>query len=742
MPSPSPRVDMNFAMQNGLVDQAALDAAFGDNKVPVASGNGVHVMGLTSDGTGIIIRWRQDRNGGSSGQGAWADTPSFGLYYNNDTINPGGHSDHLEPRPPFQNPGDLGWQAGSINGRIAGAYSAIHTPSTTGVYQTYLWLPVIDSTRYVPELYDVNNPSRLITDYGPDNGEIGYTKGGWNGGTGWGVYKSYQGNSGHRVNGVDVTSMGVTLDEVVSYIDDPNFEYVLNVYGRATWADGAMNPPTHEMLRFPASVLDTGPADWTEIPRLVNVAHGIDASGSPSSFFVNVAEDKTSTFYCGKDINDFQSFSERKKDVTAIDGIGRSVAFGTPGVVALGTSTGRLYEIPVAADSEPGVPSLLFADPEGESISVIHHGKIAGDWIFADEVGKIKTIPVGGAVGDQHWNEVELLLQLDGNVTDSSISNNAVTATGHTWQSGSSAVGSGNIYLDYNGHMVAPIPVGLMDGEFTIEWFAKGDNIPAGVHHNGFMEGDLSFAISYSSTGWDSTGRMLNVNIGGVTSVPGHPYGMFAKSGVGAGDGSGGPDTVWEHAAVVRYFVNGVDASGGMKMKIFINGVENVNDSYASGVTTYGDLTANSTTAPPADMNIGTYKHRGDQNWHGAVDGFRITKGVARYLADFQPPTELLTNSGGSPTERLDLGVSGETIIDIASSPYGYAIISRKADFTFDLRVVSADWVTIKAGGDIAPVLSDINPVELNYNYNIGMWVASGADGTVVTTADINNWLV
>jgi hypothetical protein len=29
MPSPSPRVDMNFAMQNGLVDQAALDAAFG-----------------------------------------------------------------------------------------------------------------------------------------------------------------------------------------------------------------------------------------------------------------------------------------------------------------------------------------------------------------------------------------------------------------------------------------------------------------------------------------------------------------------------------------------------------------------------------------------------------------------------------------------------------------------------------------------------------------------------------------
>ena len=300
------------------------------------------------------------------------------------------------------------------------------------------------------------------------------------------------------------------------------------------------------------------------------------------------------------------------------------------------------YDGYVAPDTTAPVITLLGDDPVALVPGAAYAD--AGATAVDDTDGAVPVVTTGvsaiNVAADANWNDVTLLLPLDGNLIDASNQNNSVTATGHTWQTGSPAVGSGNIYLDYNGHMVAPIPAGLMDGEFTIEWFAKGDNIPVGTNHNGFMEGDLSFMISYSSTGWDASGRMLNVNIGGVTSVPGHPYGMFAKSGIGAGDGSGGPDTVWEHAAVVRYFVNGVDASGGMKMKLFINGVENVNDSYASGVTTYGDLTANSTTAPPATMNIGTYKHRSDQNWHGAVDGFRITKGVARYTANFSVPTE------------------------------------------------------------------------------------------------------
>jgi hypothetical protein len=241
------------------------------------------------------------------------------------------------------------------------------------------------------------------------------------------------------------------------------------------------------------------PDDWTfgnQLTSIVNITSGVDAAGNPSNFLLKAESDKSTTFYSSSDLTDFAEFKERKKAATAIDGIGRTAIFGGPGVVALGTSTGRLYEIPVAADSEPGVPSLLFADPEGEPINVIHHGKIAGEWVFADEGGKIKTIPVGGGV---------------------------------------------------------------------------------------------------------------------------------------------------------------------------------------------------------------------------------------------------------SPTERLDLNAvvsPGAEVVDLATGPYMTAVISRKDDFTFDLKIVSADWSVIKSGGDIAPVLSDINPVELNYNYNIGMWVASGADGTVVTTADINNWLV
>jgi len=143
----------------------------------------------------------------------------------------------------------------------------------------------------------------------------------------------------------------------------------------------------------------TGGYDWSlggQLTDIVSITSGFDAAGSHSNFLLKAESDRSTTFYSTGNLNDFAAFKERKKDVTAIHGIGKAAAFGSPGVVCLGTSTGKLYEVPIAAGSEPGVPNMLFENPNGKPISVIHHGKTAGEWIFATDGGIVKTIPQGG----------------------------------------------------------------------------------------------------------------------------------------------------------------------------------------------------------------------------------------------------------------------------------------------------------------------------------------------------------
>ena len=236
--------------------------------------------------------------------------------------------------------------------------------------------------------------------------------------------------------------------------------------------------------------------DWThgdQLTDVVNIVSGVDAAGNPSNFVLKAESDRSTTFYSSSDLTKFAAFRERKRAATAIHGVGKAAAFGSPGVVCLGTSTGRLYEIPIAAGSEPGAPSLLFQAGDGSSIGVIHNKD--GEWIFAAEAGMIRTIPEGG----------------------------------------------------------------------------------------------------------------------------------------------------------------------------------------------------------------------------------------------------------GAPIDRLDLNAvvaPGAKVVDIATGPNMTAVISRKADFTFDLRLITPDWITSATAGEIAPVLSNINPVELNYNHNLGVWVAAGGNGAAITTPDINAWLV
>jgi Concanavalin A-like lectin/glucanases superfamily len=84
----------------------------------------------------------------------------------------------------------------------------------------------------------------------------------------------------------------------------------------------------------------------------------------------------------------------------------------------------------------------------------------------------------------------------------------------------------------------------------------------------------------------------------------------------------------WYHVAVTR---------SGNTFRIFLDGV-NVNE-----VTGSGALQDNT-----AAFSIGTQGEAGtSEAFYGYMDDFRITKGIARYTANFTPPTEEFPNTGG-----------------------------------------------------------------------------------------------
>ncbi len=232
-------------------------------------------------------------------------------------------------------------------------------------------------------------------------------------------------------------------------------------------------------------------------------------------------------------------------------------------------------------------------------------------------LGKARS---SGGNGDPHFDKVSLLLHMDGangstTFTDSSQTPNTITGFGSaktsTAQSkfgGASALlGGASGYL-YSNNIPA---LRLATGDFTIELFFLA------AVQSGFCS-----LIGQRTGGGGGWGIFLDavlkqVYIQGTTGTP--SYVITANSSY--------VDGVWNHIAVVR---------AGATTKIYVNGSEK-----ASGSIGW----AEDTTAPFA---IG-YQHSTSQYpFLGYIDEVRITKDVARYTANFTPPTEPFLDMSGA----------------------------------------------------------------------------------------------
>ena len=211
--------------------------------------------------------------------------------------------------------------------------------------------------------------------------------------------------------------------------------------------------------------------------------------------------------------------------------------------------------------------------------------------------------------GDAYWNNVVSLLHFDG--TDGSTS--IVDAAGKTaWTANGTAkittsnskFGGSSLRLDGAGYLsaVTPSAVDLGENDFTIECFANLSTTP-------------STAAALFATWVNSTTNKLRPLITSSMNLQ-----LAAENALVWQGGTVGSIGAWQHIAITR---SGSNSYG------FVNGTLIVSKT--------------SWPSPISAANYAAEIGRNLQNnaWfiNGYLDQFRVTKGIARYTANFTPPT-------------------------------------------------------------------------------------------------------
>jgi hypothetical protein len=143
-------------------------------------------------------------------------------------------------------------------------------------------------------------------------------------------------------------------------------------------------------------------------------------------------------------------------------------------------------------------------------------------------------------------------------------------------------------------------------GDFTVETFLYANSWPTNVYLFGQYQGtDYRPVLGYFSSG---TPNFLASNNNSSYFL------------TGSGGGAALSAATWHHIAWVR---------SANRWSIYVNGTERLI------AASNPNIPFNSTGA----FRVGNYSGTGGYGFNGYLDEFRITKGVARYTANFTPPT-------------------------------------------------------------------------------------------------------
>lgn len=177
--------------------------------------------------------------------------------------------------------------------------------------------------------------------------------------------------------------------------------------------------------------------------------------------------------------------------------------------------------------------------------------------------------------------------------------------------------GTGSLYFDGAGDyltMPASVNLDMGSGDFTIEGW---------VYANSFANYRALISLANNISNGYSAVRMRVNSSGNLELYMSNDGSNWAASGTTS---SGISVTTWAHIAIVKY------GSGSNNVKVYING------------TSVLSLTHTGTLYAGGGYYVGTVfsSSAAGEYFNGYIDDLRITKGLARYTANFTPPTAAL----------------------------------------------------------------------------------------------------
>jgi hypothetical protein len=256
----------------------------------------------------------------------------------------------------------------------------------------------------------------------------------------------------------------------------------------------------------------------------------------------------------------------------------------------------------------------------------------SGSWLLDEQCDAQRAGIWPSAGGDPYWDNVSLLLHMDGSngsttFTDSGPSARSVTRTGNVQISTTqSKFGGASGYFDGTSDCLTVTDSNAFSfgaDLFTIEfWFY----VPPATTDR------TLFVMPRIGGGWPTLIVFLtgSGNVGAYCSTTGGSFAHYMNT---ASIGAVVANT-WNHFAYVR------TGAGGNDYRIFLNGTINSpgDANYPSTVSTYPSVNE----IRISDAFNSTF---GVDSWLGYIDELRITKGIARYTSDFTPPASPFPNS-------------------------------------------------------------------------------------------------
>jgi hypothetical protein len=391
-----------------------------------------------------------------------------------------------------------------------------------------------------------------------------------------------------------------------------------------------------------------GNARITGILTVGNASITIDGNtnniviGSGVTVYGNTGIISASAFYVGDvDLASASGYASTAGIATVASGLTTTASVNTSGIVTatafVGDGSG-LTNIELSNLEDINLPANN-APSDGRAL--IYQN---GEWIVGPVIGGVDYVPSGG---EPNYDDVVALFGFNGDngstsaIDESPLAANVTLGTGGSISSTDPKFGTGSLRLLNSGSSEYPLTTiantnhTLGTRNWTMEGWFKFDNTTIGFQHL-FVHGALFNSISTSSNTliirWDyqnaGTGfafQFYNGSNSVFQNATVFPYQVTSS---------------WQHIAFVR---------DGSTIRGFVNGVQ---------IGTYNIGSAS--IATPTNRRFGT-----GAQINGYIDEWRITLDVARYTANFTPPTEAFLRASSLP---VNIPYSIDRLSDVDTS--------------------------------------------------------------------------